>query len=186
MPVDDIPGELRAYFGGSPVALALGAARPDHELRLTNRRFRDLTGYSQQEIAGLNCRFLQGESRNEEARAQIRAFLDQDRIPSVRTPIVNFRKDGRPFVNLLYMTKLRARSGELLYIFASQFDISRTQPELLADYDAALAGTIDRMSPVLAESGLVVEGSLMTIANAAATIAQAKVTLADLNEGDPF
>lgn len=36
---------------------------------------------------------------------------------------------------------------------------------------------------MLAESGIVVEGSLMTIANAAATIAQAKMTLADLDRG---
>ena len=39
------------------------------------------------------------------------------------------------------------------------------------------------LSPVMVESGVVVEGSLMSIANAAATIAQAKLTLADLDDG---
>ena len=102
----------------------------------------------------------------------------------MRTSIVNFRKDGRPFVNLLYMTKLRAQSGQVRYIFASQFDVSRTQPDRLADYDLDLERTLDRLSPVLEESGIVVEGSLMTIANTVATIAQAKLILSDLDNGD--
>jgi len=183
MTVDPIPGELRNYFEHSTVALSLGAADGDHDLRLTNHRFHQLTGYSGVEVIGRNCRFLQGESRNDEARSQIREFLAENRRSNVRTPIVNFRKNGQPFVNLLFMTKLRAQSGALLYIFASQFDISRTQPGLLADYDERLGNTLAGLSPLLANSGLVVEGSLMTIANAAATIAQAKLTLAQLDRG---
>lgn len=180
---DYLPVELRDYFDSSPVALSLGEASGDHPLLLTNRRFRDLTGYATNEIVGRNCRFLQGKSPNDEAREKIHGFLAEDRIANVRTPIVNFRKDGRPFVNLLYMSKLRAQSGEVRYIFASQFDVSRTQADLLQNYDADLGQTLDRMSPVLAESGIVVEGSLMTIANSAATIAQAKLTLTELDRG---
>lgn len=176
-----LPQALRDYFESSPVALSLGEATGDHPLLLTNKRFRDLTGYATSDIVGQNCRFLQGNSDNQEARARIRAFLGDDGQASVRTAIVNFRKDGTPFVNLLYMSKLRALAGEVRYIFASQFDVSRTQPERLADYDAALKHTIARLAPVVAESGIAVEGTLITIANTAATIAQAKMTLADLD-----
>ncbi len=179
-----LPEQLATYFDSSHVALSLGRAEGDHELLLTNEGFRNLTGYATSEIVGRNCRFLQGRSRNEEARAQIRSFLQDDGQANVRTSIVNFRKDGRPFVNLLYMTKLRAQSGQVRYIFASQFDVSRTQPDRLADYDLNLERTLDRLSPVLAESGIVVEGSLMTIANTVATIAQAKLILSDLDNGD--
>lgn len=179
----ELPVELLDYFDSSPVALSLGKASGDHPLLLTNRRFRDLTGYATNEILGHNCRFLQGESHNDDARTKIHAFLAEDHIANVRTPIVNFRKDGRPFINLLYMSKLRAHSGEVRYIFASQFDVSRTRADLLQDYNANLGRTLDRLSPVLAESGIVVEGSLMTIANSAATIAQAKLTLAELDRG---
>lgn len=179
-----LPEQLATYFDSSPVALSLGRAEGDHELLLTNEGFRNLTGYATSEIVGRNCRFLQGRSRNEEARAQIRSFLQDDGQANVRMSIVNFRKDGRPFVNLLYMTKLRAQSGQVRYIFASQFDVSRTQPDRLADYDLNLERALDRLSPVLAESGIVVEGSLMTIANTVATIAQAKLILSDLDNGD--
>jgi len=177
----ELPQALREYFESSPVALSLGEAAGDHPLLLTNQRFRDLTGYATSEIVGQNCRFLQGDSDNQEARDRIHAFLGDDGQASVRTAIVNFRKDGSPFVNLLYMSKLRTLSGETRYIFASQFDVSRTQPERLAQYDVALGQAIARLAPVVAESGIAVEGTLITIANTAATIAQAKMTLADLD-----
>ncbi len=59
----------------------------------------------------------------------------------MRTPIVNFHKDGHPFVNLLFMSKLRNQSG-LRIRLRSQFDVSRSQPELLAAYDRELARTL--------------------------------------------
>ncbi|GJD36446.1 PAS domain-containing protein [Methylobacterium aerolatum] len=181
MPTQTIPAELTQYFEGSHIALALAEAGEDNPLLLVNEPFRQLTGYRDEEVIGRNCRLLQQDAPNVEAREKIRAFLESGRHASVRTPIVNFRKDGRPFVNLLYMSKLKALSGEVRFLFASQFDISRSQPELLSAYDAELSRTLARMNPTLAESGLVIEGSLMTIANSVATVAQAKLTLADLD-----
>jgi PAS domain S-box-containing protein len=177
----NIPAELTQYFEGSHIALALAAAMEDNPLMLVNESFRQLTGYSDEEVIGRNCRLLQRNAENREAREKIRAFLDSGRHASVRTPIVNFRKNGQPFVNLLYMSKLKTLSGEVRFLFASQFDVSRSQPELLSAYDAELSRTLTRLSPTLAESGIVIEGSLMTIANSVATVAQAKLTLADLD-----
>lgn len=176
-----IPGELRQYFEASHIALALAEATDDNPLLLVNEPFRQLTGYDDAEVIGRNCRLLQRDADNREAREKIRVFLESGRHASVRTPIVNFRKDGQAFVNLLYMSKLKALSGEVRFLFASQFDVSRSQPELLSAYDAELSRTLTRLSPTLAESGLVIEGSLMTIANSVATVAQAKLTLADLD-----
>jgi PAS domain S-box-containing protein len=177
------PQDLRDYFESSPVALSLAAADGDHELVLINRPFRELTGYSTSEIVGRNCRFLQGEQRDETALTPIRAFLRRPDQSNVRVPILNYRKDGLPFVNLLYMSRLRSQDGRTSFIFASQFDISRTQNELLVEYDFALRQTLHGLNPVVAESGLIVEGTLHTIANSAATIAQAKVTLSELDNG---
>jgi PAS domain S-box-containing protein len=176
-----IPTELKAYFESSHIALALAAAGDDNPLLLVNGPFHQLTGYESAEVVGRNCRLLQRDAENRAARAKIHTFLENDRVDSVRTPILNFRKDGRPFVNLLYMSKLKALSGEVRFLFASQFDVSRSQPELLSAYDGELGRTLSRLSPTLAESGMVIEGSLMTIANTVATVAQAKLTLADLD-----
>ena len=177
-----MPDELLTFFENSPVALALGDPEGDNELILVNDRFTDLTGYEQKDLAGRNCRVLQGEAQDHVARARLRAFLRDDAAPTVRTPILNFRKDGRPFVNLLYMSRLRSLAGTTRFIFASQFDVSRAQPDRLKTYDAKLGEALMRLSPIAAESGIIVEGTLTTLANSAATIAQAKLTLANLDD----
>ncbi|PZQ50303.1 MAG: histidine kinase [Novosphingobium pentaromativorans] len=177
-----LPEELLTFFENSPVALALGDPAGDNELIMVNGRFSELTGYGQMDLAGRNCRVLQGKAQDHEARACLRAFLKDDAAASVRTPILNFRKDGKPFVNLLYMSRLRTLSGRTRYIFASQFDVSRAKPDRLRAYDAELGQTLTRLSPVAAESGIIVEGTLTTIANSATAIAQAKLTLANLDD----
>lgn len=184
MTTDRIPSPLRDYFERSSIALALAHADEDHPLLLVNASFQRLTGYAPAEVIGHNCRVLQRQATNGEARATIHAFLRQDGPVTLRTPIVNFRKDGRPFVNLLTMSKLRGPDGQVRFIFASQFDVSRSQPALLAEYEGALSRTLTQLSPVLAESGIVLEGSLLTIANTAALIAQAKLTLDEASHGD--
>jgi PAS domain S-box-containing protein len=182
VPDRDVPKELLTFFADSPVALALGEPGGDNTLILVNGRFTDLTGYQQEDLAGRNCRLLQGRAQDHEARSRLRAFLRDDAAPSVRTPILNFRKDGKPFVNLLYMSRLRNLGSKTHFIFASQFDVSRAQPERLKAYDAELGETLSRLGPVAAESGIIVEGTLTTIANSAALIAQAKLTLANLDD----
>lgn len=176
-----LPEPLVDYMQGSTIALSLAEAGNDEPLVLVNKRFERLTGYTQSEIAGRNCRFLQGNADNADARAQIHRFLESDRQQTVRTPIVNFRKDGVPFVNLLFMSKLRWRGDVARYIFASQFDVSRSQADLLREYDKALGETLTVLSPALAESGVILEGSLNSIANTATMIAQAKLMLSDID-----
>lgn len=126
-----IPAELGTFFENSPIALALASPDGDTPLCLINRRFQELTGYGGQDLIGRNCRVLQGNAHDREARAKLRAFLADDAAANVRTPILNFKKDGTAFVNLLYMSRLRALSGETRFIFASQFDVSGAHPERL-------------------------------------------------------
>lgn len=177
----EIPPTLVDYLRQSRVALAVASAADDNPLAYVNGAFTALTGYEPDDVIGRNCRMLQRDAPNIEPRARLREFIANERQPNVRTLIVNFRKDGRPFVNLLYMSRLRAMSGRTPYLFASQFDVSRSHSDLLADYNAALESTLGRLVPIAEDAGIVVEGTLLTIANSAATIAQAKMMLADLD-----
>lgn len=176
-----LPETLTAYFNASSVAISLSAVEGDQELLFVNHPFERLTGFERSEAVGSNCRFLQRNADNTEARRQVRAFIEQKDKGSIRTPIVNFRKDGQPFVNLLYIARLRSQDGTPRFLIASQFDISRTKPELLAEYDTKLSEAVDRTSPAFRESGLIVDGSLMTIGNSVAMIAQAKLTLGEID-----
>jgi PAS domain S-box-containing protein len=168
------------YLEKSRVALAIASAADDNPLLMVNQSFSTLTGYEPADVIGRNCRLLQRQAPNIEPRARLREFLANDRQANVRTPIVNFRKDGQPFVNLLYMSRLRSGDGRADLFFASQFDVSRSQPEMLAGYDGELAATLGRLVPIAGEAGIVVEGTLLTIANSASLVAQAKLILAEL------
>lgn len=176
----ELPGSLVDYLRQSRVALALASAHGDNHLLMVNAPFSALTGYTAEDVVGRNCRLLQREAPNVQPRAKLREFLAQSDQTNVRTPIVNFRKDGTPFVNLLYMSRLRSIDGRSDFIFASQFDVSRSQPEMLAEYDEQLRATLGKLVPIAGEAGIVVEGTLLTIANSAAIVAQAKMMLSDL------
>ncbi|MGT2513199.1 PAS domain-containing protein [Sphingomonas panni] len=107
----DVPRPIVEYFEQSRVALALAAAEGDNHLVLVNTPFSRLTGFEPEDVVGRNCRLLQRDAANIEPRARLREFLARPTQPNVRTPIVNFRKDGTPFVNLLYMSRLRSNEG---------------------------------------------------------------------------
>ncbi|NOG72248.1 PAS domain-containing protein [Roseicella sp. DB1501] len=88
-----------------------------------NRAFEMLTGYEQSEILGRNCRFLQGPDTDPMAVAHIRNGIA--RHEDVHQDIFNYRKDGSGFWNALFISPVFGPSGEVLYFFASQLDVTR-------------------------------------------------------------
>lgn len=57
---------------------------------------------------------------------------------------------------------------------------------MLSAYDADLVNTLTSLRPVLSETGTIIDGSLLTVANSANMIAQAKLLLATLDEAPPL
>ncbi|WP_409647499.1 PAS domain-containing protein [Sphingorhabdus sp.] len=99
------------------------ARKPDDPNILANQAFMDLTGYSSEEIIGRNCRFLQGEKTSRNDVAEIKKALSRgdDRI---EIQLLNYRKDGTPFLNALLISAIRGDDGKVLYHFASQEDVT--------------------------------------------------------------
>lgn len=191
MPELEIDRPLREFFQSSSIALALSHAKDDNHLALVNDRFCLLTGYDSADVLGRNCRMLQTSPKgvhadNTEARAKIHDFLRPDGPMTVRTTIVNFRKDSTAFINLLFMSKLKAATGQIRYILASQFDVSRAHTHILEAYDDELGNTLKKIKPLLDDHNIMIEGTLATIANSTTTIAQAKLTLAELEQNSPY
>lgn len=95
---------------------------PDMPLIFVNRAFRALTGYEEEEVLGLNCRFLQGPRTDPRAVARIREGLRTQDVVIVE--LINYRKDGTPFWNALHLGPIYHPNGELLYYFGSQWDVT--------------------------------------------------------------
>merc|ERR1711990_497235 len=62
--------------------------------------FSQMTGYESREALNRNCRFLQGPDTNPNAVRQISAAIRQEK--SIRVIILNYKKCGTPFWNLLH------------------------------------------------------------------------------------
>jgi PAS domain S-box-containing protein len=175
-----LPSALQAYVDSSPIALTYASVdNPDLPLIAANAPFLRLTGYDREEIVGRNCRFLQADLKDQPARERLRAFVKGD-DENIRTTIVNFRKDGTPFINLLYMSRIRDGAGQDRLIFASQFDVSGSETETLKIYDARLREEIRQAALAAKRKGLHLSGTAHALANSAALIAQSRLALADV------
>ncbi|TPQ26507.1 PAS domain-containing protein [Methylomonas sp. HW2-6] len=100
-------------------------ADPDQEdapIVYANKAFERLTGYSQDEIIGHNCRFLQGKDRDQDARFQIAEAMQ--RHEAVEVTLRNYRKDGSLFHNRLKIVPLFDRKQRVIYYLGVQYDIT--------------------------------------------------------------
>jgi diguanylate cyclase (GGDEF)-like protein/PAS domain S-box-containing protein len=95
---------------------------PDMPIVFVNRTFTELTGYSESEVIGRNCRFLQGPETDPNTIERMRAAIAC--ASPVHEEILNYTKDGRPFWNELIINPIRDASGEVTHLIARQQDIS--------------------------------------------------------------
>ncbi len=108
--------------------------QPDNPIIYANRAFTEMSGYASEELIGRNCRFLQGKDTSPEVLASVRHAINTR--SRVATDIVNYRKDGRRFVNELYISPVFDSDGGLLYFFGSQVDVTaHTQARLTLQLD---------------------------------------------------
>ena len=96
---------------------------PDNPIVFANKAFLDLTGYEESEVLGRNCRFLQGPRTDREMVRELREAVAAHQPISIE--ILNYRRDGSPFWNAVFIGPVTNPDGELLYFFASQLDITR-------------------------------------------------------------
>jgi PAS domain S-box-containing protein len=120
---DLIPQVLSTILDSTNNGITL--ADPDIEdmpIVYANKSFETMTGYSQAEIIGRNCRFLQGTDRDQDARFQLRKAID-DHVP-IEVDIRNYKKTGEMFYNHLVLTPLFDEKKRLLYYLGVQYDIT--------------------------------------------------------------
>lgn len=115
---------------------------PDMPIVYANKAFETISGYRQDEVVGKNCRFLQGDDRDQEARFRIRAAIDD--FQPVEVTLRNYRKNGELFFNHLALTPLFDREGKLIYYLGVQYDVTR---QIQAEEEISkLSETLDKVT----------------------------------------
>lgn len=127
---------------------------PDCPMVAVNPAFTRVTGYTSEEAVGRNCRFLQGAQTDPEAAPRIRASLEAGQ--GCIEWIVNYRKDGKAFWNLLFISPVHDESGALRYFFGNQLDITLGMPDWFVDVSFGRA----RIDPKLEAEFHVVLGEI--------------------------
>ena len=106
---------------------------PDSPLVYVNPAFEETTGYAAEEALGRNCRFLQGEDRDQPAIAELRTAVREGRQCTV--VLRNYRKDGTLFWNELSIYPVRDEEGYVTNFVGVQNDVTERirAEEILAE-----------------------------------------------------
>lgn len=118
-----LAGAMFMALERSGLALLIVAAdAPDHPIVFANAAFSQLTGYSAEEVAGRNCRLLQGPDTDRPTLDRIRDAIRAGR--PVEAQILNYRKDGTSFWNNLNIMPVTDDAGSLAYFVATLSDVT--------------------------------------------------------------
>ncbi len=112
----------RAIAASSNGITICDATKPDFPIIYANNKFLELSGYSESEILGRNCRFLQGADNDQEVVNEIRHALKNGL--ECRVSLRNYRKDGTMFWNDLSLYPVRDTSGRVTHYVGEQNDIT--------------------------------------------------------------
>lgn len=86
----------------------------------TSRNFLSMTGYQPIDVLGKTPHFLQGPDTDQTTVKLIRDRLSK--AESVKTDLINYRRNGQPYVCQLQITPLRNRHGELTHFLAVEWE----------------------------------------------------------------
>ncbi|MDX1943833.1 MAG: response regulator [Pirellulaceae bacterium] len=98
------------------------ARQVDCPLVYVSPGFERITGYSTGDCLGRNCRFLQGEKTDRSMVGKLRQAIQLAEACSVE--LLNYRKDGEPFVNEVSISPIRDAGGRLTHFVGVQTDVT--------------------------------------------------------------
>jgi PAS domain S-box-containing protein len=144
----------RAVAASSNGIVITDPQSPDDPIVYVNPAFEKISGYPMDEVLGHNCRFLQGEDRDQPALGELRAALKEER--ESRVVLKNYRKDGTPFWNELYVSPVHDEEGRLTNFVGVQNDITerRRIEEVLRESEERFRATFEHAAIGAAQVGI--------------------------------
>jgi diguanylate cyclase (GGDEF)-like protein/PAS domain S-box-containing protein len=149
------PSGLRTpiAFDGKMVGidiLPFGVLIADNKMLITysNHGFSEITGFSESEIIGQTCSFVQGESTNKQTRSEIRVACKNG--TTFHGEILNFKKDGTPFWNELTIDPMRNSAGQVEGFIGISRDITkRKSDEIARDAELSILQKHSQAAPAM-------------------------------------
>jgi len=113
---------LAAYLASTSGIIITDSQSPDNPIIFCNEAFERMTGYAKKMILGRNCRFLQGQTRDQKARVIIQEALLAEQACIVE--LLNYKKDGTAFWNELHISPIKNKHGRTTHYVGIQNDIT--------------------------------------------------------------
>jgi PAS domain S-box-containing protein len=130
----------------SPIATVVSdPTKADNPLIAVNTAFCALTGYSEAEVIGRNCRFLRGPDTENGQTEKLRSAVYGQR--SALAELINYRKDGSPFRNAVMIAPLFDDQGNLELFVGSQIEVLPEEESIGLVRQQQAAQIVDRLSP---------------------------------------
>ncbi|HET6228726.1 MAG TPA: PAS domain S-box protein, partial [Longimicrobiaceae bacterium] len=123
---------------------------PGNPIVHANPGFERLTGYSAEEIVGRNCRILQGEGTDPAAVARM-AEAVRAGLPC-EVEVLNYRKDGTPFWNVVSISPVREPGGRLSHFIGVLKDATqrREAERAVSDREQSFRSLIENAQDIIA------------------------------------
>nr|AHZ63911.1 phototropin [Cosmocladium constrictum]AML78492.1 putative LOV domain-containing protein [Cosmocladium sp. BC-2016] len=99
------------------------ATKPDYPVMFASEGFYQLTGYTALETIGKNVRFLQGPDTDRAEVAKLKAAITAGESWCGR--LLNYKKDGTPFWNLLTVTPVKDDSGKVVKFIGMLVEVTK-------------------------------------------------------------
>ena len=138
MELEDLVSHARIAF------TVIDPRLPDSPIVNCNEHFLELTGYERREVIGKNGRFLAGPESDRETRRLFREAIEQER--PFMAELLNFKKDGTPFMNAITVAPIYDDAGDLAGFLASHFEVSRECPEEISSSDIRIKNAMDAIA----------------------------------------
>jgi PAS domain S-box-containing protein len=94
----------------------------DMPIVYANKAFEQMTGYTQADIIGRNCRFLQNEDTDQSEVLVLSDAIKERK--QIEVTLRNYKKNGQLFYNRLKVIPLFDHAGKLLYFLGVQYDVT--------------------------------------------------------------
>jgi PAS domain S-box-containing protein len=130
----------------SPIATVVSdPTQADNPLIAVNAAFCALTGYTEAEVIGRNCRFLRGPDTENGQTDKLRTAVYGQH--SALAELINYRKDGSPFRNAVMIAPLFDDDGNLELFVGSQIEVLPEEGSIGLVRQQQAAQIVDRLSP---------------------------------------